>query len=748
MNVCPHGSEPKPGAKPDAGLIYFSDLGIPVGPPQGEGRIVRSWNGQTLELDGAQLARGLGANPEYNFINLNADSAREDINGFCSRPPILADVAQGFPGLEWLWTPLRQMALLELQRKWVENCQCKLAPPKPGCEPNSPFAGRGQCVCTPYEIRYQAVRSNGTIAHDRTTNIYGPLRLRINIPQGLGGWPYELWLLGRGAPGTFNPTTRRWSEACRPNEILSSNWGFTSPGPPSFRVISVRTLDGSFDNCCEPVRPPTPAPDPDTDPNNPVRRFNIRTEREPDVAIYIIQGPPGVPGAQGIQGPQGQRGPDGVTGADGNPGPRGATGPAGPAGPPGPQGGTGPAGPAGPQGESGPAGPEGPAGPQGETGPAGPEGPPGEFPEDFAITTELTWLTEDSSDEPSFISVRPSGSNTFNLKLKLKMDSELVRKIYEILGGDQWYIGASQGEIGRTSTFDNDVENQRKLIFDTSGFARSTTATSLVDLLLQAAALNSHRSGHHRYPAQVPIDLTNESTAEDETTMFFIRDDATWQEWLIRQIDALQGSYPINIKYRDANNQEKILKFANQAESIAEITGILLSINADTDFLQDLGMKTIVEATAARVSATQAFDYAKANSDFLGYQYEEESSDIEIPFNPRAKSLKAFMTESTQKVARFKFKEQDTLIEVVRQLLVGVGIIKGAFWRPFNLFGSDLPGDRIRADKSADEQSSDRDWLEFIRHTETPPTGHNPPGAIKPDLDRLPNVEPPQGGGS
>ena len=166
---------------------------------------------------------------------------------------------------------------------------------------------------------------------------------------------------------------------------------------------------------------------------------------------------------------------------------------------------------------------------------------------------------------------------------------------------------------------------------------------------------------------------------------------------------------------------------------------MVLSLNADTDILQDIGMKTIIETIGARMAATQAFDYAKANSEFLGYKYTEEEDTVDIPITPSAKNLKAFMEESQRKVKRFKWVDQDGLVDIVREILMGVGIIKGAFWRSLNLFGNDLPGDRIKSDRQGAQQTSDLKWTEFINQTENPPAGQIPPAAPKPDLTNLGN---------
>ena len=339
----------------------------------------------------------------------------------------------------------------------------------------------------------------------------------------------------------------------------------------------------------------------------------------------------------------------------------------------------------------------------------------------------------DNSEEKSSFTATEAYS-VWKLLLKLKMSDKLVERIYKILGGDSWFADGETPFMRINA--EREIEQSRRDAFTDSGNNQTQEVRSLIQVMDALHAVNRHRAGHQRFPARLPKDLTNDGNDDDTVSLL---DDASLQEWMIKQFDAWFGAYPIKLKYKDANNTEKQLKFENQAELMAEMMGMLLSINADTDLLQDLGMKTIIEAIAARMTAMQAYDYAKANSEFLGYQYKQESKDIEIAINPKAKNLKAFLQESTQKVSRFKWVDQDTLIEIARQLLIGVNIIKGAFWRSYNLFRDDLPGDRIKANRQKQKTNDDKDWNDFVYRMENQPSTYNPSGAPKPDLDKLTN---------
>lgn len=824
MESCPYGSEAKPGAPIDGGVVYFTDLAFPIGLP---GSPIQEFDGRNLTLDVGAL---LGGN--YNLFPMNAQTDIT-IDGFCSHPPGLGDVAPGTLPF------VAAAALYEMQKRWNQHCRCSLPPPPDAC---NYYGGYGQCQIS-YGIHfsyklYSGENLLGTRRNNGTPYFTGSLG--VPYIQMSGGFkkvilPYET----QRSPALTAVLGNEWDVyEIRDIQITIVNRLSRNP------ITGVQSpVTAANDNCCPvPTRPPTPEPDPDPDPNN---KINIDLP-EDNVTVIVIQGfcdpsacttkagPAGETGEKGDKGDRGDVGPAGADGATGATGAQGETGPAGPVGAqgdkgdkgdkgdPGEAGANGAPGAKGDKGDKGDRGDVGPAGADGATGAAGAtgakgdkgdkgdqgeqgiQGEPGEGLEDFDIIPELVLLGENDPTEQGFTRTRIF--NIFRLTLKLKMDNELVRRIYQILGGDEWFqnsdtpslqfpprveienyedeakTGASvvvtnikklmaalfasanaatkneriyqilggdswYNDNRTTSGFpvriEEEIESARFSSFHENGFPKQVEASNIIQLMNLQHGVNRHRSGHFRFPARVPRDLTSDATG-DSVQYIQLQDEMAWQEWLVKQLDALSGAYPVKIKYKDVDNAEKEIKFENQAEAIAEITGMLLSINTDTDFLQALGMKTIVETTATRMAATKAYDYAKANSEFLGYQDEEKEVEIRIPYDPKGESMNDFMKESTQKTTRFKAREEaSTLVEMVRQLLVGVGIIKGAFWRDLGLFNRDLPGERIKAEKAKIKDDKDTEWNNFIKQMEAPPSTHNPTGAIKPDLDKLTNYAPP-----
>lgn len=224
--------------------------------------------------------------------------------------------------------------------------------------------------------------------------------------------------------------------------------------------------------------------------------------------------------------------------------------------------------------------------------------------------------------------------------------------------------------------------------------------------------------GPDEFPAKLPETLFDpEKEGQKEYKNY-----AKLIEWLIIQMDGLIGQFPLDINYRDIEGKKQTIKIANLSESIAEQIGLLLNIAADAEIAVQLGFKSSAEAIRALSAATLAADYAKANADFLGYKGDEFAKDIKLTLTPGAKNLKDALSESTQKIQRFKFKDSQDLQDFLKQLLIGVGIIKAAFYRPLNQRDL-LPGEQIRKDRSVDEgglTADDREWEEFLNQIEEP----------------------------
>jgi hypothetical protein len=232
--------------------------------------------------------------------------------------------------------------------------------------------------------------------------------------------------------------------------------------------------------------------------------------------------------------------------------------------------------------------------------------------------------------------------------------------------------------------------------------------------------------------------LPESLTDEDREGQIEFEDTLSLQEWLFLQLDGILGQFPIKLKVRNAEGQIQDLKVENLSEIQAEILGILLGMSADLDISVELGMKAIVESIRATNAATVAYDYAKANCEYLGYKGKEEQRDVPMSITPKSASLRDALKPSIQKGAKFVFDDKEDLQDLLRRIALSTQIIQAVFSSPGL---DDLPGDRIKQKRRTSDVEDNNKWTEFIAQIENPDGQmKRDDNAPKPDIKDL-NIE-------
>lgn len=210
--------------------------------------------------------------------------------------------------------------------------------------------------------------------------------------------------------------------------------------------------------------------------------------------------------------------------------------------------------------------------------------------------------------------------------------------------------------------------------------------------------------------------------------------------WLLKQIDALVGLFPIKIERVDENGQKQMLVFENIAEAIAELTGLIAQVAFDADTAVNVATRATGEAIGAKSAALQAGSYLKAIVDYMGFQGQAVSIDVPISVTPGAvgldgklqeSELKDFLKPSTQKAIGFKNTDPVDQRLVLQRILQSGEISRAALFRPLKADQSQNPltGDAIKADKTAEKKRIDDLWDAFKLRME----GHT--GGTKVDID-------------
>jgi hypothetical protein len=242
-----------------------------------------------------------------------------------------------------------------------------------------------------------------------------------------------------------------------------------------------------------------------------------------------------------------------------------------------------------------------------------------------------------------------------------------------------------------------------------------------------------YRLGLHRFPATLPEYLVGQGEEADKNTVT-ISDNVSLQEWMIKNLDALFGEFPLQMKYKNIEGEEQLLQVNNLAETLAEFMGIMIDVATNSDTSIQLGFKNLVETTKAANSAIAAFDYAKGNAEYLGYRGKEKNRKIKISYSPGKESISEALKESEVNVVGFENIDKETLREDLGKAMIILQILKAGSYFPWKP-GQSFTGDDIRKRREEETDKKDKDWQAFLSKL------NNPSGINKIPNNPIPKIK-------
>lgn len=175
--------------------------------------------------------------------------------------------------------------------------------------------------------------------------------------------------------------------------------------------------------------------------------------------------------------------------------------------------------------------------------------------------------------------------------------------------------------------------------------------------------------GSANLPATVPKVLTDRSKGTTK-----IEDLATFISYTVKQLDALAGKYPIQIQVEDTNitqegNQSVDIKLPNISETLAEIFGLLLVVRSESAAILSTSIRAMTEAGSAKQVSTLAFQYAKANAEYLAYQGKQTQETLPMTFRPGETKLDRMLQETQVSFKGWENADKDDLKDIMAPLL-------------------------------------------------------------------------------
>jgi hypothetical protein len=199
--------------------------------------------------------------------------------------------------------------------------------------------------------------------------------------------------------------------------------------------------------------------------------------------------------------------------------------------------------------------------------------------------------------------------------------------------------------------------------------------------------------GSDALPASVPRLLTRKDAG-----VIPIQNLAQFISYTVKQLDALAGGYPLEIKIKDADltqegNQEKKVSLPNIAEALAEIMGILLTLQSESNANLIATTNSMIEAGSAKQSAILAVDYSKANAEYLGYKGKQVERKVPFTFKPGEPRLDKMLASGEVKVKGWENDDKEDLNDALAPLLELAAMWKAA---NFKNLGTDTPLTKLK----------------------------------------------------
>lgn len=186
------------------------------------------------------------------------------------------------------------------------------------------------------------------------------------------------------------------------------------------------------------------------------------------------------------------------------------------------------------------------------------------------------------------------------------------------------------------------------------------------DALLKLIAL---RLGVGDYPVTVPKTITDESKGN-----ISLENLTRFTSYLVKQLDAVSGNYPIEIEIDDADltqagSQKQTIQIPNAAEGIAEALGQLMIIRTETNATLNAVIRALIDIASTKQATLITHDYAKANSEFLAYKGKEVIRKVPFAITIGKERLDELLQESEIEIKGFDNDDKDDIKDLLIPLM-------------------------------------------------------------------------------
>ncbi len=166
-----------------------------------------------------------------------------------------------------------------------------------------------------------------------------------------------------------------------------------------------------------------------------------------------------------------------------------------------------------------------------------------------------------------------------------------------------------------------------------------------------------------------------------------------FQTWHIRQLDALFGSFPIEIDIEDTDlikvgDQGLKVTFPNLAETVSEMVSMGIEQKALINALMEISLRALQETGSDKVLNTKSFYLLESIIDYLGFKTRKIGKEIQFVYNPIYQSekeeeekLSEALEPQKVKVDIEEYDDDQSLENHMTALIESARIVKASLWR-------------------------------------------------------------------
>lgn len=259
---------------------------------------------------------------------------------------------------------------------------------------------------------------------------------------------------------------------------------------------------------------------------------------------------------------------------------------------------------------------------------------------------------------------------------------------------------------------------------------------TLVEAIAAIVATVYMRAGYGRYPVMMPSSLINDDGVGDAVPSQPIENYAEWFEWHIKQQDAIQGEWPIDIAIVDGAKRQP-LKFENISEALAELSGLVIQTATDADGAVSVAAHAAVAATKAHTASVIAQKNVECLIKFFGVRTGFGSIFIDSAITPMDSdnptfNLRKFLTSSKQLVAFYTDNDPFDFQAVLDRILRNSEISKSAVAMDAK---TGLVGDYARNQRKYDAAEAKKEAEKELDKLQATINANNPEFKVKIRVD-------------